>query len=136
MTWTVISINCITLSSTNFCFPIHIKKKIWRGEMIFWQNIFPGWVCICCRGVLYISSETLIFDPPPFEEHIFTQIHDLKTCEFNLLAQTSKKFAATGKGMKMLLLWLYAFQTKARNPENTEAATNPVFDILMTSNDL
>ena len=30
----------------------------------------------------------------------------------------------------------YAYQTKARNPGNTEAATNPVFDLLMTSNDL
>ena len=27
-------------------------------------------------------------------------------------------------------------QTKARNPKNTVAATNPVFDLLKTSNDL
>ena len=38
--------------------------------------------------------------------------------------------------MKMFKLWLFAYQTKARNPENTVAATNPVFDILMTFNDL
>ncbi len=30
----------------------------------------------------------------------------------------------------------YAYQAKARNPGNTLAATNPVFDLLMTSNDL
>ena len=30
----------------------------------------------------------------------------------------------------------YAYQTKARNPGNTVAATNPVFNHLMTSNDL
>ena len=31
---------------------------------------------------------------------------------------------------------LYAYQAKARNPGNTVAATNPVFDLLITSNDL
>ena len=30
----------------------------------------------------------------------------------------------------------YAYQAKARNPGNTVAATNPVFDLLMTCNDL
>ena len=30
----------------------------------------------------------------------------------------------------------FAYQLKARNPRNTVAATNPVFDLLMTSNDL
>ena len=37
---------------------------------------------------------------------------------------------------KKFQLWLYAYQTKARNPRNTVAAANPVFDLLMTSNDL
>ena len=37
---------------------------------------------------------------------------------------------------KMFQLWLYAYQTKARNPGNTVAATNPVFDLLKTSKDL
>ena len=38
---------------------------------------------------------------------------------------------------KMVQLGLYAYQTKARNPGNTVlAATNPVFDLLMTSIDL
>ena len=37
---------------------------------------------------------------------------------------------------KMFKLWLHAYQTKARNPGNTVAATDPVFDLLMTSNDL
>ena len=32
----------------------------------------------------------------------------------------------------MFKLWLYAYQTKARNPGNILAATNPVFDLLMT----
>ena len=36
----------------------------------------------------------------------------------------------------MLKLWLYAYKTKARNPGNTVAATNPVIDLLITSNDL
>ena len=31
---------------------------------------------------------------------------------------------------------LYAYQTKARNPGNKVAADSPVFDLLMTSNDL
>ena len=35
--------------------------------------------------------------------------------------------------MKMFKLWLYSYQTKARNQGNTEAATNPVFDLLITS---
>ena len=30
----------------------------------------------------------------------------------------------------------YAYKTKAKNPGNTVAATNPVLDLLMTSNDL
>ena len=30
----------------------------------------------------------------------------------------------------------YAYQTKARNPKNTVVATNTVFDLIMTSNDL
>ena len=30
----------------------------------------------------------------------------------------------------------YAYQTKVRNPVNTEAAMNSVFDLLMISNDL
>ena len=30
----------------------------------------------------------------------------------------------------------YAYQAKARNPGNTVAATNPVFDLFMTCNDL
>ena len=34
------------------------------------------------------------------------------------------------------IYYFYAYQTEARNPRNTEAATNPVFDLLMTSNDL
>ena len=38
--------------------------------------------------------------------------------------------------MKRFELWLYANQREARNPGNTVAATNPVFDLLMTSNDL
>ena len=38
--------------------------------------------------------------------------------------------------MKLFKLWLYAYQTKARNPGNTVVATNPVFDLLMISNDL
>ena len=36
----------------------------------------------------------------------------------------------------MFKLWLYAYQTKARNPGNAEAAKNSVFELLMTSNDL
>ena len=35
--------------------------------------------------------------------------------------------------MKMFKLWLFAYQTKARNPGNTVAATNPAFDLPMTS---
>jgi len=38
--------------------------------------------------------------------------------------------------LKIFQLWLYAYQTKARNIGNTVAATNPVFDLLMTSYDL
>ena len=38
--------------------------------------------------------------------------------------------------MKIFYLWLCGYQTKAKNPGNTVAATNPVFDFLMTSNDL
>ena len=34
--------------------------------------------------------------------------------------------------LKMFQLWLYAYQTKVRNPGNTVAVTNPVFDLLMT----
>ena len=34
------------------------------------------------------------------------------------------------------LIWLYAYQKKAMNPGKTVAATNSVFDLLMTSNDL
>ena len=37
---------------------------------------------------------------------------------------------------KIFQLWLNAYQTKAGNPGNPVAATNPVFDLLMTSNDL
>ena len=37
---------------------------------------------------------------------------------------------------KIFQLWLYAYQTKASNPGNTVAATNLVFDLLMTSNDM
>ena len=37
---------------------------------------------------------------------------------------------------KMFQLWLYACQTKVRNPGNTVVAINPVFDLLMTSNGL
>ena len=37
---------------------------------------------------------------------------------------------------KMFQLWLYAFQKKAKNSWNTEAATHPVLDLLMTFNDL
>ena len=40
------------------------------------------------------------------------------------------------KKQKIFQLWLYAYQTKARNPRNTVPATNSVFDLLMTSNDL
>ena len=36
----------------------------------------------------------------------------------------------------MFKLWFYAYQTKDRNPGNTAVATNTVFDLLMTSNDL
>ena len=36
----------------------------------------------------------------------------------------------------MLQLWLYAYQMKARHPGNTVAATNPVVNLLLTSNDL
>ena len=36
----------------------------------------------------------------------------------------------------MFELWLYAYQTKARNQGNTVAATNPVFDLKITSYDL
>ena len=36
----------------------------------------------------------------------------------------------------MFKLWLYAYQTKARSPGNILAAINPVFDLLMTFNDL
>ena len=32
----------------------------------------------------------------------------------------------------MFQLWLYAYQTKARNPGNTVAAMDPVFDHLMS----
>ena len=38
--------------------------------------------------------------------------------------------------LKMLELWLSAYQTKARNPGNTVASTNSVFDLLMISNNL
>ena len=37
---------------------------------------------------------------------------------------------------KMFQLCLYAYQMNARNPRNTVAATNFVFDLLMTSDDL
>ena len=37
---------------------------------------------------------------------------------------------------KIFQLWLYAYQMKARDSRNTVAATNPLFDLLMTSNDL
>ena len=37
---------------------------------------------------------------------------------------------------EFFLIWLYAYQKKARNPGKTVAATNSVFDLLMTSNDL
>ena len=35
-----------------------------------------------------------------------------------------------------MALWLYTYQTKARNPGNTVVATNTGFDLLMTSFDL
>ena len=38
--------------------------------------------------------------------------------------------------MKIFLLWIFVYQTKARNSGNTVAAMNPEFDLLMTSNDL
>ena len=38
--------------------------------------------------------------------------------------------------MKIFQLWFYAYQTTARNPGNTVVATNTVFDLLMTSDDL
>ena len=38
--------------------------------------------------------------------------------------------------MKLFVLWLYVYKSKARNPGNIVAATNPVFDLLMTSKDL
>ena len=34
----------------------------------------------------------------------------------------------------MFKLWLYAYQTKDRNPGNTAVATNTAFDLIMTSN--
>ena len=37
---------------------------------------------------------------------------------------------------KIFPLWLDAYQTKARDPGNAVAATNPVSDLLMTSYDL
>ena len=36
----------------------------------------------------------------------------------------------------MAYIWLYAYQTEARNPGNSVAATNLVFDPLMTLDDL
>ena len=36
----------------------------------------------------------------------------------------------------MFKLWLYAYQTKAMNPGNKVTATNPVFNLQMTSNDI
>ena len=38
--------------------------------------------------------------------------------------------------IKLFVLWLYVYKSKARNPGNIVAATNPVFNLLMTSNDL
>ena len=38
--------------------------------------------------------------------------------------------------MKIFLLWIFVYQTKARNSGNTVAAMNPEFELLMTSNDL
>ena len=35
---------------------------------------------------------------------------------------------------KMFQLWLYAYQTKARNPCITVAATNPMFDLIIIFN--
>ena len=37
---------------------------------------------------------------------------------------------------KMFKLWLHAYQMKAGNPGNIVAAMNPVFDLLVTSDDL
>ena len=39
----------------------------------------------------------------------------------------------TSTSRKYFKLWLNAYQTKARNPGNTVAATDPVFDLLMRS---
>ena len=38
--------------------------------------------------------------------------------------------------LKMFQLWLYAYQTKVRNPGNPVVAMNSALDLLMTSNDL
>ena len=38
--------------------------------------------------------------------------------------------------LKFFKLWLYAYETKARNPGNTVKAENSLFDLLMTSYDL
>ena len=36
----------------------------------------------------------------------------------------------------MFQLWLHAYKTKVRSPGNTVVATNLVFDLIMTYNDL
>ena len=38
--------------------------------------------------------------------------------------------------IKLFQLWVLAYQKKAKNPGNRLEATNSVFDIQMTSNDL
>ena len=42
----------------------------------------------------------------------------------------------TSTNENVLTMALYAYQTKARNQGNTVAATNPLFNLLMTSYDL
>jgi len=53
-----------------------------------------------------------------------------------LMTSIDHKWPQITSKMKIFLLLLYALQKKARNPGKTVAATNPVFDLPMTSNDL
>ena len=52
------------------------------------------------------------------------QQQQIQCLTFSLMTKTNRNYG------------FYAYQTKARNPGNTAVATKPVFDHIMTSNDL
>ena len=54
----------------------------------------------------------------------------------NICEQNKQTLALQVYSNEQTPIWLYAYQTKAMNPGNTVVATNTVFDLLMTSNDL